>query len=172
CCLLAIVSVSLNGAYGVEATGLLFLSVLTGLLTVMTLTDIAVCRLPRIFTLSLIVLGAAFRYSQEELTYSLLNASLWFSMTYLLRQFFITAKGTEALGLGDVFLIAGIAMWTQPQHTPLIIAGAASGAFLFILIFCRRRRQQALPFAPFLCASLYALTLFPDSVFRTSEIFT
>ncbi|HIB8270970.1 TPA: prepilin peptidase, partial [Escherichia coli] len=88
----------------------------------------------------LIVLGAAFRYSQEELTYSLLNASLWFSMTYLLRQFFITAKGTEALGLGDVFLIAGIAMWTQPQHTPLIIAGAASGAFLFILIFCRRRR--------------------------------
>ncbi|EFN5356633.1 prepilin peptidase, partial [Escherichia coli] len=31
---------------------------------------------------------------------------------------------------------------------------------------------QALPFAPFLCASLYALTLLPDSVFRTSEIFT
>lgn len=92
CCLLAIVSVSLNGAYGVEATGLLFLSILTGLLTVMTLTDIAVCRLPRIFTLSLIVLGAAFRYSLEELTYSLLNASLWFGMTYLLRQFFITAK--------------------------------------------------------------------------------
>lgn len=48
CCLLAIVSVSLNGAYGVEATGLLFLSILTGLLTVMTLTDIAVCRLPDI----------------------------------------------------------------------------------------------------------------------------
>ena len=165
CCLLAIVSVSLNGAYGVEATGLLFLSILTGLLTVMTLTDIAVCRLPRIFTLSLIVLGAA-------LTYSLLNASLWFGMTYLLRQFFITAKGTEALGLGDVFLIAGIAMWTQPQHTPLLITAAASGAFLFILLFCRRRRQQALPFAPFLCASLYALTLLPDSVFRTSEIFT
>ena len=165
CCLLAIVSVSLNGAYGVEATGLLFLSILTGLLTVMTLTDIAVCRLPRIFTLSLIVLGAAFRYS-------LLNASLWFGMTYLLRQFFITAKGTEALGLGDVFLIAGIAMWTQPQHTPLLITAAASGAFLFILLFCRRRRQQALPFAPFLCASLYALTLLPDSVFRTSEIFT
>ncbi|HGV1128350.1 TPA: prepilin peptidase [Escherichia coli] len=172
CCLLAIVSVSLNGAYGVDATGLLFLSILTGLLTVMTLTDIAVCRLPRIFTLSLIVLGAAFRYSLEELTYSLLNASLWFGMTYLLRQFFITAKGTEALGLGDVFLIAGIAMWTQPQHTPLLITAAASGAFLFILLFCRRRRQQALPFAPFLCASLYALTLLPDSVFRTSEIFT
>ncbi|MFS3776261.1 prepilin peptidase, partial [Escherichia coli] len=167
-----IVSVSLNGAYGVEATGLLFLSILTGLLTVMTLTDIAVCRLPRIFTLSLIVLGAAFRYSLEELTYSLLNASLWFGMTYLLRQFFITAKGTEALGLGDVFLIAGIAMWTQPQHTPLLITAAASGAFLFILLFCRHRHQQALPFAPFLCASLYALTLLPDSVFRTSEIFT
>ncbi|MGS0103913.1 prepilin peptidase, partial [Escherichia coli] len=95
----------------------------------------------------------------EELTYSLLNASLWFGMTYLLRQFFITAKGTEALGLGDVFLIAGIAMWTQPQHTPQLITAAASGAFLFILLFCRRRRQQALPFAPFLCASLYALTL-------------
>lgn len=172
CCLLAIVSVSLNGAYGVEATGLLFLSILTGLLTVMTLTDIAVCRLPRIFTLSLIILGAAFRYSQDSLTHALLNASLWFGMIYLLRRIFLAAKGTEALGLGDVFLIAGIAMWTQPQHTPLIITAAASGAFLFILIFCRRRRQQALPFAPFLCASLYALTLFPDSVFRTSEIFT
>ncbi|EER5394261.1 A24 family peptidase [Escherichia coli] len=172
CCLLAIVSVSLNGAYGVEATGLLFLSILTGLLTVMTLTDIAVCRLPRILTLSLIILGAAFRYSQDSLTHALLNASLWFGMIYLLRRIFLAAKGTEALGLGDVFLIAGIAMWTQPQHTPLIITAAASGAFLFILIFCRRRRQQALPFAPFLCASLYALTLFPDSVFRTSEIFT
>ncbi|STK08184.1 Prepilin peptidase [Escherichia coli] len=39
-------------------------------------------------------------------------------------------------------------MWTQPQHTPLLITAAASGAFLFILLFCRRRRQQALPFAP------------------------
>ncbi|CDL27914.1 Type-IV sectretion leader peptidase/N-methyltransferase [Escherichia coli ISC7] len=63
-------------------------------------------------------------------------------------------------------------MWTQPQHTPLLITAAASGAFLFILLFCRHRHQQALPFAPFLCASLYALTLLPDSVFRTSEIFT
>lgn len=59
CCLLAVLSICLNGAYGVDATGLLFLSILTGLLTVMTLTDIAVCRLPRIFTLSLIILGAA-----------------------------------------------------------------------------------------------------------------
>ena len=139
---------------------------------VMTLTDIAVCRLPRIFTLSLIILGAAFRYSQDSLAHALLNASLWFGMIYLLRRIFLAVKGTEALGLGDVFLIAGIAMWTQPQHTPLIITAAASGAFLFILIFCRRRRQQALPFAPFLCASLYVLTLFPDSVIHTSEIFT
>ena len=172
CCLLAIVSVSLNGAYGVDAAGLLFLSILTGLLTVMTLTDIAVCRLPRIFTLSLIILGAAFRYNQDSLAHALLNASLWFGMIYLLRRIFLAVKGTEALGLGDVFLIAGIAMWTQAQHTPLIITAAASGAFLFILIFCRRRRQQALPFAPFLCASLYVLTLFPDSVIHTSEIFT
>ncbi|WP_251991963.1 prepilin peptidase, partial [Escherichia coli] len=140
--------------------------------TVMTLTDIAVCRLPRIFTLSLIILGAAFRYSQDSLAHALLNASLWFGMIYLLRRIFLAAKGTEALGLGDVFLIAGIAMWTQPQHTPLIITAAASGAFLFILIFCRRRRQLALPFAPFLCGSLYVLTLFPDSVIHTSEIFT
>ncbi|EFB5472500.1 prepilin peptidase, partial [Escherichia coli] len=44
CCLLAVLSICLNGAYGVDATGLLFLSILTGLLTVMTLTDIAVCR--------------------------------------------------------------------------------------------------------------------------------
>ncbi|MCI3336397.1 prepilin peptidase, partial [Escherichia coli] len=117
CCLLAVLSICLNGAYGVDATGLLFLSILTGLLTVMTLTDIAVCRLPRIFTLSLIILGAAFRYSQDSLAHALLNASLWFGMIYL----FLAAKGTEALGLGDVFLIAGIAMWTQPQHTPLII---------------------------------------------------
>ncbi|EEU3530338.1 prepilin peptidase [Escherichia coli] len=172
CCLLAVLSICLNGAYGVDATGLLFLSILTGLLTVMTLTDIAVCRLPRIFTLSLIILGAAFRYSQDSLAHALLNASLWFGMIYLLRRIFLAVKGTEALGLGDVFLIAGIAMWTQPQHTPLIITTAASGAFLFILIFCRRRRQQALPFAPFLCASLYVLTLFPDSVIHTSEIFT
>ncbi|EFE8186589.1 prepilin peptidase, partial [Escherichia coli] len=99
-------SICLNGAYGVDATGLLFLSILTGLLTVMTLTDIAVCRLPRIFTLSLIILGAAFRYSQDSLAHALLNASLWFGMIYLLRRIFLAVKGTEALGLGDVFLIA------------------------------------------------------------------
>ena len=172
CCLLAIVSVSLNGAYGVEATGLLFLSILTGLLTVMTVTDIAVCRLPRIFTLSLIILGTAFRFSQDSLPHALLNATLWFFAIYLLRRAFQAVKGTEALGLGDVFLIAGIAMWTQPQHTPLIITIAATGAFLFILFFFRCKRKQELPFAPFLCASLYAFTLFPDSIFHTSEIFT
>lgn len=172
CCFLSLLSVTLNGVYGVDATGLLFLSILMGLLTVMTVTDIAVCRLPRIFTLSLIILGTAFRFSQDSLPHALLNATLWFLAIYLLRRAFQAVKGTEALGLGDVFLIAGIAMWTQPQHTPLIITVAATGAFLFILFFFRRKRKQELPFAPFLCASLYAFTLFPDSVFHTSEIFT
>ncbi|MBV4747963.1 prepilin peptidase [Escherichia coli] len=172
CCFLSLLSVTLNGVYGVDATGLLFLSILMGLLTVMTVTDIAVCRLPRIFTLSLIILGTAFRFSQDSLPNALLNATLWFFAIYLLRRAFQAVKGTEALGLGDVFLIAGIAMWTQPQHTPLIITIAATGAFLFILFFFRCKRKQELPFAPFLCASLYAFTLFPDSIFHTSEIFT
>ncbi|MBA0942143.1 prepilin peptidase [Escherichia coli] len=172
CCFLSLLSVTLNGVYGVDATGLLFLSILMGLLTVMTVTDIAVCRLPRIFTLSLIILGTAFRFSQDSLPHALLNARIWFFAIYLLRRAFQAVKGTEALGLGDVFLIAGIAMWTQPQHTPLIITIAATGAFLFILFFFRCKRKQELPFAPFLCASLYAFTLFPDSIFHTSEIFT
>ena len=172
CCFLSLLSVTLNGVYGVDATGLLFLSILMGLLTVMTVTDIAVCRLPRIFTLSLIILGTAIRFSQDSLPHALLNATLWFFAIYLLRRAFQAVKGTEALGLGDVFLIAGIAMWTQPQHTPLIITIAATGAFLFILFFFRCKRKQELPFAPFLCASLYAFTLFPDSIFHTSEIFT
>ncbi len=108
CCLLAVLSICLNGAYGVDATGLLFLSILTGLLTVMTLTDIAVCRLPRIFTLSLIILGAAFRYSQDSLAHALLNASLWFGMIYLLRRIF--RKRTARAVLTGMCYSAGSAM--------------------------------------------------------------
>ncbi|XJB52384.1 prepilin peptidase (plasmid) [Escherichia coli] len=77
-------------------------------MTLMTLTDAASCRLPRPFTLTFLMLGVAFRLWQGDAAIALACALFWFLLLSLLRRYTSYRKGVETLGLGDVFLIAGV----------------------------------------------------------------
>ncbi|EPY0093737.1 prepilin peptidase, partial [Shigella sonnei] len=44
-----------------SAVGVLFMTIMTGCMTLMTLTDAASCRLPRPFTIMYLISGSAFR---------------------------------------------------------------------------------------------------------------
>ncbi|HGU5331519.1 TPA: prepilin peptidase, partial [Escherichia coli O146] len=68
---------------------------------------------------------------------------------------------------GDVFLIAGVAMWSSVNSTPWIIGIAAASTMICMSLFPRSNTGAAIPFGPFICASLYIFTFFPGAIFHT-----
>ncbi|HDK0210613.1 TPA: prepilin peptidase [Escherichia coli] len=130
----------------------------------MTLTDAASCRLPRPFTIMYLISGSAFRLWQGDWLTGLCSAGFWFLLLLLFRQYTSYRRKTETIGLGDVFLIAGIAIWSPPGDIPWIVATAAGGALLYLWCNRQRRITRELPFGPFLCASQYAFTFYPGGL--------
>lgn len=101
-----------------SAVGVLFMTIMTGCMTLMTLTDAASCRLPRPFTIMYLISGSAFRLWQGDWLTGLCSAGFWFLLLLLFRQYTSYRRKTETIGLGDVFLIAGIAIWSPPGDIP------------------------------------------------------
>ena len=147
-----------------SAVGVLFMTIMTGCMTLMTLTDAASCRLPRPFTIMYLISGSAFRLWQGDWLTGLCSAGFWFLLLLLFRQYTSYRRKTETIGLGDVFLIAGIAIWSPPGDIPWIVATAAGGALLYLWCNRQRRITRELPFGPFLCASQYAFTFYPGGL--------
>ena len=129
-----------------SAVGVLFMTIMTGCMTLMTLTDAASCRL------------------QGDWLTGLCSAGFWFLLLLLFRQYTSYRRKTETIGLGDVFLIAGIAIWSPLGDIPWIVATAAGGALLYLWCNRQRRITRELPFGPFLCASQYAFTFYPGGL--------
>jgi leader peptidase (prepilin peptidase)/N-methyltransferase len=74
------------------------------------------------------------------------------------RAAFRRARGRTGLGLGDVKLLAALAVWTGPTLAPLGVALAASLAFAWAY---REGRLSPLPlaFGPFIAAAFWPLVL-------------
>ncbi len=70
-----------------SAVGVLFMTIMTGCMTLMTLTDAASCRLPRPFTIMYLISGSAFRLWQGDWLTGLCSAGFWFLLLLLFRQY-------------------------------------------------------------------------------------
>ncbi|EEQ5447142.1 prepilin peptidase, partial [Escherichia coli] len=66
CVVLALTATITHIIRGTDITGLCFLLLMAGCMTLMTLTDATSCRLPRPFTLTFLMLGVAFRLWQGD----------------------------------------------------------------------------------------------------------
>ncbi|ELW7107431.1 prepilin peptidase, partial [Escherichia coli] len=53
------------------------------------------------------------------------------------------------------------------NSTPWIIGIAATGTMVCMSLFPRSNTRAAIPFGPFICASLYIFTFFPGAIFHT-----
>ncbi|MGN2498864.1 prepilin peptidase [Serratia nevei] len=154
---------------------ILFASAFYGFLTLFIILDIERNWLPKCFTLTFIVVGAIYRAIEPESEWRVMIATLcilWLGL-FLFRIYINKSAGGEVFGLGDVYLIVGLAVWFSVLTALKVITIAMLLAILFLLFkkyrFPSRWRHhhecRGAPFAPFLCGVAAVWGVLPVTFF-------
>ena len=137
--------------------------VFTGLLIALFGTDLETMRLPNILTLPGIVIGIAFSaFLPPGLQSSLIGAAIGAAIPWTIRWLWYQVKGVEAMGLGDVKMLAMIGAFLGWRQVWLVLFFASLlGAVVGIALTATRRRSLAsrLPFGTFLAIAAYLASL-------------
>ncbi len=126
-------------------------------LTVLAMTDLKHRILPDELTLGLIVAGLIFALiGPRDLALACIGGLIGGSVLWALRAIWLKTKGEEALGLGDVKLLAGIGTFMGPFALPEIVFWAATGGIgLALLMALRPNRDPEIPFGATLGAACW-----------------
>jgi leader peptidase (prepilin peptidase)/N-methyltransferase len=135
-----------------------------GLLLLVTLIfaaiyDAASMRIPDLASLAVGVLGLVAAALQERLIEAALTGAATALALLLLRAVFAKVTGRPGLGLGDVKLVSGLAVWAGPTLTP---AGLLLASLIGLGWLAARRELQSsrrLPFAPSIAAGFWLVVL-------------
>jgi leader peptidase (prepilin peptidase) / N-methyltransferase len=137
--------------------------VLTALLIALFGTDLETQRLPNVLTLSGIVAGVGFSlWVAPGLVSSLIGLAVGAGVLLVIRWGWARATGVDAMGLGDVKMLAMVGAflgWRQVWVVLFLasIAGALIG--LALAVSGRRSLQSRLPFGTFLALAAFAASL-------------
>jgi leader peptidase (prepilin peptidase)/N-methyltransferase len=146
------------------ATRLLF----TAMLIVLFGTDLETMRLPNVITYPGIVLGLVFStFLPPGIAESALGAAIGAGIPALIRFVWFRVKGVEAMGLGDVKMLAMIGAFLGWRQVWVVLFGASlAGAIIGIIILRTRGRSLAsrLPFGTFLAVAAFAASLFGEQL--------
>ena len=138
----------------------------TALLIVLFGTDLATMRLPNVITYPGIVLGLMFSvFLPPGFVTSLAGAVLGAAIPGLIRWAWHRAKGVEAMGLGDVKMLAMIGAFLGWQQIWVVLfIGSLTGAVVGIALLRSRGRSLAsrLPFGTFLAVAAFVASLFGE----------
>ena len=126
-------------------------------LTVLAMTDLKHRILPDELTLGLIVAGLIFALiGPRDLALACIGGLIGGSVLWALRAIWLKTKGEEALGLGDVKLLAAIGTFMGPFALPEIVFWAATGGIgLALLMALRPNRDPEIPFGATLGAACW-----------------
>lgn len=126
-------------------------------LTVLAMTDLKHRILPDELTLGLIVAGLIFALiGPRDLALACIGGLIGGSVLWALRAIWLKTKGEEALGLGDIKLLAGIGTFMGPFALPEIVFWAATGGIgLALLMALRPNRDPEIPFGATLGAACW-----------------
>ncbi|MBO9709870.1 MAG: prepilin peptidase [Caulobacter sp.] len=134
------------------------LAVLGLALLASALVDASTRRLPDVLTLLVVVMAVALAAMRSPFDLGLgvgigaaTLAGLW-----LLREGFRRLRGRDALGLGDVKLIAALAIWLGPA-TPWMMA--AAGVFGLVAMAVAKPKDGRLAFGPAIAAAAWSVGL-------------
>lgn len=137
--------------------------VFTALLVALFGTDLETERLPNALTLPGLAFGLVVSVGLPPgLQSSVTGAVLGAAIPWLIRWVWFQAKGVEAMGLGDVKMLAMIGAFLGWQQVWLVLllaslAGAIIGILLTVL--GRRSMQSRLPFGTFLALAALGASL-------------
>lgn len=159
-----------------HAALVLILTVVLANLLVLTWIDLRGMVLPDALVLLLAVLGIAFHlltdWAHVAPIDALAGAALGAGVLHALRAAFFRLRGVEALGLGDVKLMAAAGLWVGVWNVPLVLTLAAVATLAVVLGLALLRRvtrreatvpsdaaavplrTQQVPFGPGLCLGL------------------
>jgi leader peptidase (prepilin peptidase)/N-methyltransferase len=137
--------------------------VFTGLLIALFGTDLETMRLPNVLTLPGIAVGIAFSaFLPPGLQSSLIGAAIGAAIPWTIRWAWHRLRGVEAMGLGDVKMLAMIGAFLGWRQVWLVLFVASLlGAVVGIVLTMSRRRSMAsrLPFGTFLAVAAYVASL-------------
>jgi leader peptidase (prepilin peptidase)/N-methyltransferase len=130
------------------------LSLLGFALLAASIVDIKTHRLPNFLTLCVASCGVvlASLKGPDALWVGLASAVLTFVLLEALRRGFLHWRGAAGLGLGDVKLVAALALWLGPA-TPWAIVLAAFGGLAAVAL--RPLANNRLAFGPFLASAAW-----------------
>ena len=148
---------------GAGSWGWLCVAVLGAGLGLLAWIDLRTGYLPDIFQAALAVLGAAVVVAgspvgigwQAAVGGALLNAAVFLSLRWLVSRL----KGREAMGLGDVKLVAVGGLWLGPWALPMIMAVGGLSTLVGVGIVSLIRRKALwrgeMPLGPGLAAGIF-----------------
>jgi leader peptidase (prepilin peptidase)/N-methyltransferase len=164
----AVMSVVVAWKFGVTtqtAGGLLF----TWTLIALTMIDVHKQLLPDNLTLPLLWLGLVFALfdTYASLQASVVGAIAGYLVLWTVFQTFKLATGKEGMGFGDFKLLAALGAWMGWTMLPQIVllssvVGAIAGSIM--LVIGKTRRQQPIPFGPYLAVAGWIALLWGNDI--------
>jgi leader peptidase (prepilin peptidase)/N-methyltransferase len=140
----------------------------TALLIVLFGTDLDTMRLPDVLTLPGIVAGLVLSlFLPPGIVASLIGAALGAAIPYAIRWIWFRMKGVEAMGLGDVKMLAMIGAFLGWQQVLVVLfLSSLAGALIGVSLAALKGRTLAsrLPFGTFLAMGAYAASLWGGAI--------
>jgi leader peptidase (prepilin peptidase)/N-methyltransferase len=144
--------------------------VFTALLIVLFGTDLQTMRLPNVVTYTGLGVGlASSLVLPPGLMSSLVGAAVGAALPWAIRWVWLRLRGVDAMGLGDVKMLAMIGAFLGWQQVWVVLFLATFfGALVGILLLTLKQRSLAsrLPFGTFLAVAAYAASLFGERLVR------
>jgi leader peptidase (prepilin peptidase)/N-methyltransferase len=148
---------------GPDLSALAVRLVFTAALIVLFMTDLETMRLPDVVTLPGIAVGvASSTILPPGIIESVAGAVVGAAIPWGIRWVWFRWRGVEAMGLGDVKMLAMIGAWLGWQQVWVVLfLSSLAGAAVGLSLTAGRRRTLAarLPFGTFLAASAYLASL-------------
>jgi leader peptidase (prepilin peptidase)/N-methyltransferase len=137
--------------------------IFTALLIALFVTDLETMRLPNALTLPGLAAGVLFSvFLPPGLRDSLIGAAVGAAVPWIIRWVWFKVRGVEAMGLGDVKMLAMIGAFLGWRQVWLVLFFASlAGAVVGIALTASRRRSMAsrLPFGTFLAIAAFVAAL-------------
>lgn len=126
-------------------------------LSVLALTDLKRRLLPNELTYGLIVAGAAFAViGPRDPVMAVSGAAVAAAALGAVRAAWLWARGQEALGLGDVKMLAGVGAFVGPFALPEVVFWAAiAGLAIALAMTLMGRRDPEIPFGAAMALSAW-----------------
>lgn len=142
--------------------------VLTALLIVLFGTDLETMRLPNVLTLPGIVIGlASSLFLPPGIVASVIGAAIGAAIPYAIRWIWLRARGVDAMGLGDVKMLAMIgAFLGWRQVWVVLFLASVTGAIIGLAVMAGRGRsfRTRLPFGTFLAVAAFVASLTGEAI--------